>query len=85
MLQVKLGLYFNALREAESIKAAGYQLFKQYHAFLYNQEVYYRVHSPPLDVALNYCCIRSISRTIFQNSVQNIVPSTTPFPFRFSN
>jgi hypothetical protein len=57
VLQVKLGLYFNVLREAESIKAAGYDLFKKYHAFLYNQEVYYRVHSPPLDVALNNCFI----------------------------
>jgi hypothetical protein len=37
MLRIKLALYFNVLCEAESIKTAGYQLFKKYHDFFFIQ------------------------------------------------
>lgn len=80
MLQVKLGLYFNVLREAESLKAAGCQLFKKYHAIFIQPGGYYRVHSPPLDVALNHCCIQST----FSHHVPDQCSKYRPIYYTFS-
>jgi hypothetical protein len=92
MLRVKLGLYFNVLCEAESIKTAGYHLFKKYHDF------FIQPAGPPLlcSESAAGCCIEPLlhpiafltpcSRPVFKISshLLHLLPSDFPTSILYS-